>query len=166
MKAFLDFTHVALDLTKYYANDFSDRDFYTVFDCEAVLADSGKKVELRTGTKLKIISIGNELKFYHDFDRNEYEDKINVIIYYDYLCEFTLDGKKYKGNVPGIYVSTDVKELIVGDGAKYFTEYELSLWLLHQLLCFIEILWPVTVLKKLIMELKQMARLYVLWRIS
>lgn len=43
------------------------------------------------------------------------------------FCEFTLDGKKYKGNVPGIYVSTDVKELIVGDGAKYFTEYELSL---------------------------------------
>lgn len=86
-----------------------------------------KKVELRTGTKLKIISIGNELKFYHDFDRNEYEDKINGIIYYDYLCEFTLDGKKNKGNVPGIYVSTDVKELIVGDGAKYFTEYELSL---------------------------------------
>ena len=127
MKAFLDFTHVALDLTKYYANDFSDRDFYTVFDCEAVLADSGKKVELRTGTKLKIISIGNELKFCHDFDRNEYEDIINGIIYYDYLCEFTLDGKKYKGNVPGIYVSTDVKELIVGDGAKYFTEYELSL---------------------------------------
>ena len=44
MKAFPDFTHVALDLTKYYANDFSDRDLYTVFDCEAVLADSGKKL--------------------------------------------------------------------------------------------------------------------------
>lgn len=43
MKTFPDFTHVALDLTKYYANDFSDRDLYTVFDCEAVLADSGKK---------------------------------------------------------------------------------------------------------------------------
>ncbi|MGN0730295.1 MAG: hypothetical protein ACI4MA_00130 [Treponema sp.] len=89
------------------------------------MADSGKKVELRTGRKLKIISIGNELKFCHDFDRNEYEDVINGIIYYDYLCEFTLDGKKYKGNVPGVYVSTSVKELVVGDGAKYFTEYEL-----------------------------------------
>lgn len=42
-ESFSGFKHVALDLTKYYANDFSDRDFYTVFDCEAVLADSGKK---------------------------------------------------------------------------------------------------------------------------
>ena len=116
---FPSFTHVAMDLTQRYRDDFSQRDFYTVFECEAEIPDTGRKIEVPVGTKLKIISIKGNLKFCHDFDRNMYDNTINGIIYYDYLCEFNLKGKNYRGLVPGICVSTDVQSITVKDGTTY-----------------------------------------------
>ena len=51
------FTHVTLDLTKKYSDDFTQRDFYTVFECEAQIPNTGRKIEVPAGTKLKILSI-------------------------------------------------------------------------------------------------------------
>ena len=113
------FTHVTLDLTKKYSDDFTQRDFYTVFECEAQIPDTGRKIEVPAGTKLKILSITKDLKFCHDFDRDEYNNTIHGIVYYDYLCEFKVKGTAYKGLVPGFCVSTEVQSITVNDGTTY-----------------------------------------------
>jgi hypothetical protein len=113
------FTHVTLDLTEKYRDDFKKRDFYTIFECEAEIPDTGRKIEVPAGTQLRILSITKDLKFCHDFDRDEYNNTIHGIVYYDYLCEFKVKGTAYTGLVPGFCVSTEVQSITVNDGTTY-----------------------------------------------
>ena len=78
---FPNFSYVMLDESS------SKEEHYVLYECEATVKSTEKKVTVPAGTEVKIISMDTELKFNHDYDFNYHSDAKNFgIIYYDYLC--------------------------------------------------------------------------------
>lgn len=111
---FPDFSYVMLDESS------SKEEHYVLYECEATVKSTGKKVTVPAGTEVKIISMDTEVKFNHDYDVNSFDDDRNLgILYYDYLCSFTVNGQSYTALVPGIFVSTTARSVTVSDGTTY-----------------------------------------------
>lgn len=112
--SFPNFSYVMLDESS------SKEEHYVLYECEATVKSTGKKVTVPAGTEVKIISMDTELKFNHDYDFNYHSDAQNFgILYYDYLCSFTVNGQSYTALVPGIFVSTTARSVTVSDGTTY-----------------------------------------------
>lgn len=111
---FPNFSYVMLDESS------SKQEHYVLYECEATVKSTGKKVTVPAGTEVKIISMDTELKFNHDYDVDSFGDDRNFgILYYDYLCSFTVNGQSYTALVPGIFVSTTARSVTVSDGTTY-----------------------------------------------
>lgn len=112
--SFPDFSYVMLDESS------SKEEHYVLYECEATVKSTGKKVTVPAGTEVKIISMDTEVKFNHDYDVGSFGDDRNLgILYYDYLCSFTVNGQSYTALVPGIFVSTTARSVTVSDGTTY-----------------------------------------------
>ena len=112
--SFPNFSYVMLDKSS------SKQEHYVLYECEATVKSTGKKVTVPAGTEVKIISMDTELKFNHDFDFDSSGDDRNFgILYYDYLCSFTVNGQSYTALVPGIFVSTTARSVTVSGGTTY-----------------------------------------------
>lgn len=111
---FPDFSYVMLDESS------SKQEHYVLYECEATVKSTGKKVTVPAGTEVKIISMDTEVKFNHDYDVDPFGYDRNLgILYYDYLCSFTVNGQSYTALVPGIFVSTTARSVTVSDGTTY-----------------------------------------------
>lgn len=111
---FPEFSYVMLDESS------SKEEHYVLYECEATVKSTGKKVTVPAGTEVKIISMDTEVKFNHDYDVDSFGDDRNLgILYYDYLCSFTVNGQSYTALVPGIFVSTTARSVTVSDGTTY-----------------------------------------------
>lgn len=112
--SFPDFSYVMLDESS------SKEEHYVLYECEATVKSTGKKVTVPAGTEVKIISMDTEVKFNHDYDVGSFGDDRNLgILYYDYLCSFTVNGQSYTALVPGIFVSTTARSVTVSGGTTY-----------------------------------------------
>lgn len=111
---FPDFSYVMTSIQYEFIDKKEKQTFYVFDDCDAIIS-SGKLIHLSAGTSVEIISMEKELKFCHDFDTFGGVGENKGIIYYDYLCNFIVNGKKYTGKVPGIYI-TNAKSVIDDKG--------------------------------------------------
>lgn len=103
----------------------SERVQFIINPCEAELK-SGQKIALPVGTKVSINDVEINLKINHDYDyKNGWDDSNYGIMYPDYICSFSLNGKKYRGKIPGINISTNSSVCSDGNGNNFIL---MELW--------------------------------------
>lgn len=164
---FPNYSFVIQDLTQTYDYQNGNKKSYVVYECEvdcakfedsAFVRDEKQKITVPAGTQIEILSVDDELKFSHTFDCIRFDIDNFGVIYFDYLCNFVVKGKKYTGYIPGVYVSTDNESVTTDQGITYNL---MSIWVTSASL-FHKDLRSCGSLKEITDKIKEMQKSYMI----